>query len=93
MCRTPALTGTSAILTRFTRNSQELGIVAELMRDDARTKAEFMTDLMEIVAELANECLFAAGPGQEERITGQRLRRAKEAQPLNELAYERIHRD
>ena len=63
------------------------------MRDDARRKTEFMTDLMEIIAELANERLLTARPGQEELIIGEPLQRAKEAQRPDELADKRIHRD
>jgi hypothetical protein len=67
--------------------------VPELVRDDARRKAEFMADLMEVVAELANERLLGARPGQEELIVGEPFQRAKEAQPLDELADKRIHRN
>ena len=64
------------------------------MRDDARRKTEFMTDLMEIIAELANERLLSARPpGQEELIIGELFQRAKEAQRPDELADKRIHRD
>src|ERR1700730_3566234 len=62
------------------------------MWDDARRKTEAVADLMEVIAELANERLLAARPGQEELIIGE-LQRAKEAQSLNELANKRIHRD
>jgi hypothetical protein len=54
---------------------------------------EFMADLMEVVAEMANERLLSARPGQEELIVGEPFQRAKEAQPLDELADERIHRN
>src|SRR5215475_6216441 len=63
------------------------------MRDDARRKTEFVADLMEIVAELSNERLFATRPGQEEPMIGELFQRAKEAQPVGELADKRIHRD
>src|SRR6516162_2570358 len=52
-----------------------------------------MADLMEIIAELSNERLLATRPRQEEAIVGKPFQRAKEAQPLYELADERIHRD
>ena len=63
------------------------------MRDDADRKTEFMTDLMEIIAELTDERLFTARSGQEELVLGERFQRAKEAQPLDESADPRIHRD
>ena len=63
------------------------------MWDDARRKTEAVADLMEVIAELANERLLAAWPGQEELIIGEPLQRAKEAQPLHELADKRVHRD
>jgi hypothetical protein len=67
--------------------------MSELMRDDARRKAEVMTDLMEIVTKLANECLLTARPGQEELVVGELFQRAKEAQSLDERADKRIDRD
>ena len=63
------------------------------MRDDARRKTEFKTDLMEIITKLSNERLLAARPGQEELIIGQPLQRAKEAQSLDEPADKGIHWD
>jgi hypothetical protein len=44
--------------------------VPELVRDDACRKTDLMTDLVEIIAELANERLFAARSRQEEAIVG-----------------------
>ena len=67
--------------------------VPKLVGNDARRKPEFMADLVEIIAELANERFLSARPGQEEAIVGERFERAKEAQPLHELANERVHRD
>ena len=64
-----------------------------MMRDDARRKTGFMTDLMEIIAELSNERLLTSWSGQEELIFGEPFQRAKEAQPLDELADKRIHWD
>jgi hypothetical protein len=52
-----------------------------------------MTDLVEIVAELSNERLFAARSRQEEAIVEKWFQRTKEAQPLDEFGDERIHRD
>jgi hypothetical protein len=67
--------------------------VPKLVRDDAYREADFMTDLMEIIAELSNERFFAARPRQEEAIIGKPFQGAKEAQPLDEFRDERIHRD
>ena len=64
----------------------------ELMRDDAYRNTDFIADLMEIIAELSNERLFAARSRQEEAIVGKWFQRTKEAQPLNEFGDERIHR-
>ena len=52
-----------------------------------------MANLMKIVAELSNERFFAARPRQKKPIVGQLFQRAKEAQPLDELADKRIHWD
>ncbi len=52
-----------------------------------------MTDLMEIIAELSNERLFATRARQQEAIVGKLFQRTKEAQPLDEFANEGIHRD
>jgi hypothetical protein len=49
-----------------------------------------MADLMEVVAQLPNEGLFAAEPRQQQAILGKRFQRAKEAQHLDDLAEERI---
>ena len=65
----------------------------ELVRDDACRQTDFMTDLVEIIAELSNESLFAARSVQEESIVGKWFQRTKEAQPLDEFGDERIHRD
>ena len=39
------------------------------MRDDAGGKAERMTDLMQVIAELTNECLFRTRTGQKPNRT------------------------
>jgi hypothetical protein len=40
--------------------------MSTLVRDDAGGKAERMTDLMQVIAELTNECFFAARTGNYE---------------------------
>src|SRR5216684_1145979 len=75
------------------RHSPGSGIMPKLMRDYARRETDFMADLMEIITELSNERLLATRSRQEEAIIGESLKRTKEAQPLDELAYKRIHRD
>jgi hypothetical protein len=43
-----------------------------LVRDDVCGKAERVTDLMQIIAELTNECFFSARAGQESSIGRQK---------------------
>jgi hypothetical protein len=52
--------------------------VAKLVRDDAGGKAERVTDLMQVIAELTNECFFRARTGQEPSIGRQRIQGTKE---------------
>ena len=63
------------------------------MRDEAGGETDFMTDLMEVIAELSNERLLATGPRQQEPIVGEWFQGAKEPQPLDKLAYEGIYWD
>ena len=48
---------------------------------------------MEIIPELSKERLFRTRPRQEESIVGQVFQCAKEPEPLDKLAYERIYWD
>ena len=47
----------------------------KLVRDDAGGKAERVADLMQVIAELTNECLFGSRTCQEPSIGRQRIAR------------------
>ena len=64
-----------------------------MVRNDASGKAERMTDLMQVIAELTDECFFRARTGQESSIGRQRIKRAKEAKTLDECTHKRIYGD
>lgn len=51
----------------------------QLVRDDASRQAQSMTDLVQIAAELSNEGILGAAPGQEPAIGRPRVEEAKEA--------------
>ncbi len=65
----------------------------ELMRDDSCGKSERVTDLMQVIAELNQDCNFASGPCQEPPIGRQQVERTEEAQAVNEVTAEGIDGD
>jgi CTP synthase (UTP-ammonia lyase) len=67
--------------------------VAKLVRDDAGGKAERVADLMQVITELTNECLFREWTGQEPSIGRQRIKRTKETKASEEFTRERIYGD
>ena len=67
--------------------------MAKLVRDDASEKAKRVADLMQIITELTNECLFAARTGQEPSIGRQQIEGTKESEALDEFTHKRIHGD
>jgi hypothetical protein len=67
--------------------------VAKLVWDDAGGKAERVADLMQVIAELTNECLFGAWAGQEPSIGRQRIQGTKELEASEEFTHERIYGD
>jgi hypothetical protein len=58
--------------------------VTTLVRDDAGGKAERVADLMQVIAELTNECFFSARTGQEPSIGRQRIKGTKELEASDE---------
>src|SRR6267142_339096 len=64
-----------------------------LVRDDAGGKAERVTDLMQVIAELTNECFFSARTGQEPLIGRQRIQGTKELEASDEFTHKGIHGD
>ena len=52
-----------------------------------------MTDLMQVIAELTNECFFAAWASQEPSIGRQKIEGAKESKALNEFTRGSIDGD
>src|SRR5271165_3383818 len=67
--------------------------MSTLVRDDAGGKAERVTDLMQVIAELTNECFFAARTGQEPSIGGQGIKGTKELEASDEFTHKGIHGD
>ncbi len=67
--------------------------MAKLVGDDAGGKAERMTDLMQVIAELTNECLFRTRTGQKPSIDRQRIKRTKELEASDEFTHKGIHGD
>jgi len=65
----------------------------KLMGHDACWKAEGVTHLMQVIAELTNQRFFGMGAGQEPSVCRERIEGAKEAQTLHEPANKRIDRD
>ena len=63
------------------------------MGDDLDGEVDGMTDLMQVIAELTNECVFAAWAGQEPSIGGQRIEGAKESKSLDEFTRGSIDGD
>ena len=64
-----------------------------LVRHDADGKAERVTDLMQVIAELTKECFFAARTGQEPSIGRQRIKGTKELEASDEFTHEGIYGD
>src|SRR5437899_5298323 len=67
--------------------------MSTLVRDDAGRKAERLTDLMQVIGELTNECLFAARTGQEPSIGRQGIKGTKELETSDEFTHKGIHGD
>jgi hypothetical protein len=67
--------------------------MSTLVRDDADGKAERVTDLMQVIAELTNECFFAARTGQEPSIGRQGIKGTKELEASDEFTHKGIHGD
>ena len=67
--------------------------MTKLMWDDADGKAERVTDLMQVIAELTNECFFAARTGQEPAIGRQGIKGTKELEASDEFTHKGIYGD
>ena len=67
--------------------------MAKLMGDDAGEKAKRVADLMQVIAELTNECFFAARTGQEPSIGRQGIKGTKELEASDEFTHKGIHGD
>jgi hypothetical protein len=63
------------------------------VRDDAGGKAERVTGLMQVIADLTNECFFSARTGQEPFIGRQRIQGTKELEASDEFPHKGIHGD
>jgi hypothetical protein len=67
--------------------------MAKLMGDDAGGEAKRVADLVQIITELTNECLFAARAGQKPSIGRQWIKGTKELEARDEFTHKGIHRD
>ena len=67
--------------------------MAKLVRDDAGGEPERIADLMQVIAELTNECFFGAWTGQKPSIGRQRIKRTKELEVSDEFAHKGIDGD
>src|ERR1019366_7122649 len=65
----------------------------ELMGDDSCGKSERVTDLMQVIAELADESHFSCWTCQQPPIWRQRIEGAEEAEALDELCEEGVAGD
>ena len=62
----------------------------ELMRHNPGGEPERITDLMQVIAKLMQDCFFAVPAGQQSPVGGQRIEGAKESQSMDEMADKRI---
>jgi len=67
--------------------------MAKLRGDDAGEKAKRVADLMQVIAELTNECLFGARTGQKPSIGRQWIKETKELEAPDEFTHKGIHGD
>ena len=65
----------------------------KLMRHDAGRQSERMTDLVKIIAELANERFFGARTGNQPSVGRQWIKRTKKSQAYRQFTNERIDRN
>lgn len=64
--------------------------VPELVGNDGCGQTEGRANLMQVIAQLVDEGVLAAGPREEALIGSLRIERAKETQTMHEVAYEGI---
>ena len=62
----------------------------ELMGDDPGGEPEGMTDLVQVIAKLMQNCFLAVPAGKQSPVGGQRIERAKESQAIDEVPDKRI---
>jgi len=67
--------------------------VSKLVGDDAGGKAERVADLMQMIAELTNECFFSARTSQEPPIARQWIQGTKELEASDKFTHKGIHGD
>ena len=67
--------------------------MSKLVGDDAGGKAERVADLMQMIAELTNECFFSARTSQEPPIARQWIQGTKELEAPDEFTHKGIHGD
>ena len=65
--------------------------MSKLMRHEARGEAQRVTHLVQVVAELTNECIFGERACQEPSIGRQRIEGAKESETLDERTNKGIY--
>ena len=62
----------------------------ELMRHDPGGKPERITDLVQVIAKLMQDCFLAVPAGQQAPVGGQKIEGAKESEAMDEMADKRI---
>jgi hypothetical protein len=67
--------------------------VTELVGNDAFRDVGLGTHGVQVPAELAYQSFASAGTGQQTAVRGQSIEGAEEAEPLDQLAYERVYGD
>jgi hypothetical protein len=65
----------------------------ELMRHNPGGEPERITDLVQVIAKLMQDCFLAVPAGQQPPVGGQRIKGAKESQSMDEMADKRIDRN
>ena len=64
--------------------------VPKLVRHDAHGESKGMTDLVEVVSQLAYQCFFCVWSRQQQAVGGEQIKGTKEAKTVDQLADKRI---
>ena len=67
--------------------------MSQLVRDDAGGDADAVTDLMQVLAQFADEVCLWRRAGEQPSIAGNGSKERKKRRRWTSLTYERVHRD